>query len=83
MTLEDARKIVSMYMPTSRMTIMYNNTPLKLRNGKLSVTYWGNDFESWNEYYERYVETHRQEVIDYYQAQEIIYQDKMKNYQYK
>ena len=83
MTIEDTRQIVSKYMPGSRMAIMYNNTPLKLRNGKLSVTYWGNDFESWNEFFEQYVLTHKQEVIDYYHAQEIIFQHKMKNYQYK
>ena len=83
MTIEDARKIVSKYMPASRMAIMYKNTPLKLRNGKLSVTYWDNDFEYWNEFFEQYVKKHKQEVIDYYQAQELIYKEKMKNYQYK
>lgn len=81
MTIEDARKIVSKYMPTSRMTIMYNNTPLKLRNGKLSVTYYGNDSESWNEYYEQYVIAHKQEVIDYYQARETINQHLINNWQ--
>ena len=83
MTIEEAKQIVKRYAPTSRMTIMYNNTPLKLRNGKLSITYFGDDFEAWNEYFERYVIAHKQEVIDYYQAQELIYNDKMKNYKYK
>ena len=83
MTLEDAQQIVRKYMPTSRMVIMYNNTPLKLRNGKLSVTYLGDNSEAWNDFYEQYVVAHKQDVIEYYQAKEIIYQYKIKNYQYK
>ena len=83
MTLTTAQQIVSKYGRNSKMNVIYNESPLKVINGnKLTVNYLPSNIDdgSWSQQLEEYVETHKAEVIEYFQAQEVIFQHGLKEY---
>lgn len=85
MTLTEAKQLVSKYGRNSKMNVIYNESPLKLVNGKLVVNYLPSNIEdgSWSPELEEYVKTHKAEVIKYFQAREIVFQDSLKAYDRK
>ena len=82
MTLTTAQQIVSKYNRNSKMSILYNESPLKLLNGKLTVNYLPSNIEdgSWSQQLEEYTKTHKVEIIEYFKAQEVIFQHGLKEY---
>ena len=82
MTLTIAKQIVSKYGRNSKMSILYNESPLKFVNGKLVVNYLpSNIFDgSWSQQLEEYTEKHKAEIIEYFKAREIVFQDSLKAY---
>ena len=83
MDLETAKQIVSKYGRNSKISILYNYAPLKVINGnKLTVNYLPSNIDdgSWSQQLEEYVETHKAEVIEYFKAMEVIFQDRLKEY---
>ena len=86
MTLTEAKQIVSKYGRNSLMSILYNESPIKLVNwNKLVVNYLPSNIEdgSWSSQLEEYVKTHKTEIIEYFQAQGIVFQDSLKAYDRK
>ena len=85
MTLTTAQQIVSKYGRNSFMSILYNESPLKVVNGKLVVNYLpSNIFDgSWNSELEEYTESHKAEIIQYFKAREIVFEDSLKAYDRK
>ena len=83
MTLTEAKQLVSKYGRNSKMNVIYNESPLKVINGnKLEVNYLPSNIEngSWSPELEEYVEKHKAEVIEYFQAQEVIFQHSLEEY---
>ena len=82
MTLTTAQQIVAKYGRNSKMSIMYNESPIKLVNGKLVVNYLPSNIEdgSWSQQLEEYTEKHKQEIIEYFNAQEILFQHGLTEY---
>ena len=82
MTLTEAKQIVSKYGRNSLMSILYNESPLKLINNKLIVNYLQNNLTdgSWSQQLEQYTIEHKDEIIEYFQAQEIIYKYSLAKY---
>ena len=82
MTLTTAQQIVSKYGRNSKINVIYNDAPLKLVNGKLVVNYLPSNIEdgSWSQQFEEYTEKHKTEIIEYFQAQEVIFQHGLKEY---
>ena len=81
MNLEEAQQIVAKYGRNSFMSILYNESPLKIINGnKLVVNYLQSNIDdgSWSQQFEDYVKTHKHEIIEYFQAQEVLFQHGLK-----
>lgn len=85
MTLTEAQQIISKYCRNSKMSILYNDSPLKLVNGKLTVNYLPSNIEdgSWSSQLEEYTLEHKHEIIDYFQAQEVIFEHSLAEYNRK
>ena len=85
MTLTIAKQIVGKYGRNSKMSILYNESPLKLGNGKLTVNYLqSNIFDgSWNSELEEYTESHKADVIQYFHAREIVFEYSLAEYDRK
>ena len=83
MTLKTAQQIVSKYGRNSKMSIIYNESPLKVINGnKLTVNYLPSNIEdgSWSPELEEYVKTNKAAIIEYFKAMEVIFQHGLKEY---
>ena len=82
MDLTTAKQIIGKYKRNSKMSMLYNDAPLKLVNGKLVVNYLPSHIEdgSWSKQLEEYTEKHKTEIIQYFQAQEVIFQHGLKEY---
>ena len=83
MDIKTAKQIVSKYGRNSKMSILYNYAPLKVINGnKLEVNYLPSNLTdgSWSPELEEYVKTNKAAIIEYFNAQEIIFQHGLKEY---
>lgn len=83
MDITEAKQLVSKYGRNSFMSILYNESPLKLINGnKLTVNYLPSNLTdgSWSTQLEEYTESHKTEVIEYFKAREIVFQDSLEEY---
>ena len=83
MTLTEAKQLVSKYGRNSKMNVIYNESPLKLVNGnKLTVNYLPSNIDdgSWSPELEEYVIEHKAAIIEYFQAQEVIFQHSLAEY---
>ena len=83
MDIKTAKQIVSKYGRNSKMSILYNYAPLKVINGnKLTVNYLPSNIEdgSWSPELEEYTEKHKNEIIEYFNAREVIFQHGLKEY---
>ena len=83
MDITTAKQIVSKYGRNSKMSILYNESPLKVINGnKLEVNYLPSNLTdgSWSPELEEYVKTHKAAIIEYFQAQEVIFHDSLAKY---
>ena len=82
MDITIAKQIVSKYGRNSFMSILYNESPLKLVNGKLVVNYLQSHIEdgSWSSQLEEYCESHKAEIIQYFKAREIVFQYSLAEY---
>ena len=83
MDLETAQQIVSKYGRNSKMSILYNESPLKVINGnKLEVNYLPSNLTdgSWSPELEEYVKTNKAAIIEYFKAREIVFQHSLAEY---
>ena len=82
MDLKAAQQIIKKYGRNSKMSILYNESPLKLINEKLTVNYLQSNIEdgSWSPKWEEYIMDHKAEIIQYFQAQEVIFQHGLAEY---
>lgn len=82
MDIKEAKQIVGKYKRNSKMGILYCESPLKLVNDKLTVNYLPSNIEdgSWSQQLEEYTKNHKAEVIEYFNAQEVIFEHGLKEY---
>ena len=85
MDIKTAKQIIGKYGRNSKISMLYNDAPLKLVNGKLVVNYLPSHIEddSWSPELEEYTEKHKAEIIEYFKAREIVFQDSLKAYDRK
>ena len=83
MDITEAKQIVSKYGRNSKMSILYNESPLKLINGnKLEVNYLPSNLTdgSWSPELEEYTIEHKAAIIEYFNAREIIFEHSLAKY---
>jgi hypothetical protein len=82
MDITEAKQIVSKYGRNSFMSILYNESPLKLINGKLTVNYLPSNIEdgSWSPKWESYIRDNKIEIIEYFKAREVIFEHSLAEY---
>lgn len=83
MTLTEAQQIVAKYKRNSLISILYNEAPIKIINdNKLEVNYLDSNINdgSWSPKWEDYIIKHKAEIIEYFKAQEVIFQHGLKEY---
>lgn len=83
MDIKTAQQLVAKYGRNSKISILYNESPLKLVNGnKLTVNYLDSNIEdgSWSSQLEEYTMEHKADVIEYFKAREVIFQHSLAEY---
>ena len=85
MDIKTAKQIIGRYGRNSKMSILYNESPLKVINGKLVVNYLQSHIEdgSWSSELEEYSKTHKADVIQYFQARGIVFEHSLAEYDRK